>query len=76
MMIAFERLCEYKKYLKHSLDKHIGLMYNKIWNFHVIFNKHSELSIKQQKGIMLNLLSDSWNYEKKGPYRTDEQVKL
>ena len=30
MMIALERLCEYKKYLNHSLEEHIGVMYDKL----------------------------------------------
>ena len=33
MMIALERLCEYKKDPNHSLEKHIDVMYAKLWNF-------------------------------------------
>ena len=54
MMIALERLCEYKKDPHHSFDEHIGVMYDKLWNFHVIFNEHYELLVEQQMGIVLD----------------------
>ena len=46
MMIALERLCEYKKNPNHSLKEHIGVMYDKLCNFQVIFNKHYELLVE------------------------------
>ena len=49
----------------HSLEEHIGIMYDKLWNFHVTFNGHYELSVEQQMCIVLDSLSDSWDYEKK-----------
>ena len=64
-MIALERLCEYKKDPNHSLEEHIGVMYDKLWNFHVTFKEHYELSVKQQMGIVLDSLPDSWDYVKK-----------
>ena len=65
MMIALERLCEYKKDLNLSLEEHIGVMYDKLWSFEVIFNEHYELSVEQHMGILLDSLSDSWEYERK-----------
>ena len=65
MMISLERLCEYKKDLNLSLEEHIGVMYDKLWNFQVIFNEHYELSVEQQMGILLDSLPDSWEYERK-----------
>ena len=59
MMIALERLCEYKKDPNHSMEKHIGVMYNMLWNFQVIFREHYELSVEQQMGIVFNSLPDS-----------------
>ena len=47
MMIALERLCEYKKGPNHSLEEHNGVLYDKLWNFKVIFNEHYELSVEQ-----------------------------
>ena len=66
MMIALERLCEYNKVPNHSLEEHIGVMYNKLWNFHVTFNEHYELSVEQQMGIVLDSLPDL-DYEEKKP---------
>ena len=56
MMIA---LCEYKKDPNHSLEEHIGVMYDKLWNVQVIFNEHYALSVEQQMRIVLNSLFDS-----------------
>ena len=47
MMIALERLCEYKKGPNHSLEEHNGVLYDKLLNFKVIFNEHYELSVEQ-----------------------------
>ena len=47
MFGALERLCAYGKYLTHSLAKHIHVMYNKLWAFHVIYSEHYELSIER-----------------------------
>ena len=41
------------------------MMYDKLWNFHVIFNEYYELSVEQQMCIMLDSLPNSWDYEKK-----------
>ena len=30
MMIALERLCEYKKDPNHSMEEHIGVMYDRL----------------------------------------------
>ena len=59
MMITLEQLCEYKKDRDHSLEEHIGVMYDKLWNFQVIFNEHYELSVEQHMGIVLDSLPDS-----------------
>ena len=59
MMIALERLCEYKKDPNHSLEEHIGVMSDKLWNFHLTFNEHYKLSMEQQMEIVLDLLPDS-----------------
>ena len=56
MMIALERLCEYKKHPNHSLEEHIGVMYDKLWNFQVIFSEHYELSVEKHMGILLDSL--------------------
>ena len=40
MFGALERLCGYRKYLIHSLDEHIHLMYNKLWTFHVTYSEN------------------------------------
>ena len=48
MMIALERLCEYKKDPNHSMEEHIGVMYDKLWNFQMIFSKPYELSMEQE----------------------------
>ena len=47
------------------MEEHNGVMYDKLWNFHVIFNEHFELFVEQQMGIVLDSLPDSWDYEKK-----------
>ena len=54
-----------KKDPNHSFEEHIGVMYDKLWNFQVIFNEHYELSVEQQMGIVLNFLLDSWECERK-----------
>ena len=64
-MIALQQLYEYKKDSNHSLHEHIGIMYDKLWNFHVTFNEHYEFSVEQQMCIVLDSLPDSWDYEKK-----------
>ena len=58
MMIALEQLCEYKKDPNHSMEEHIGVMYDKLWNFQVIFSEHYELSMEQQMGIVHDSLPD------------------
>ena len=65
MMIALERLYEYKKDPNHYIEEHIGVMYDKLWNFQVIFNKHYELLVEHQMGIILDSLPDSWECERK-----------
>ena len=65
MMMALERLCEYKKDINLSLEEHIGVMYDKLWNFQVIFNEHYEVLVEQHMGILLDSLPDSWEYERK-----------
>lgn len=45
MMRALDRLERYKKRPNHSLHEHIGVMYNKMWTFHVRFNEHNELAM-------------------------------
>ena len=42
MMIALERLCQYKKDSNHYVEEHIGVMYDKLWNCQVIFSEHYE----------------------------------
>ena len=54
MMIALEQLCEYKKDPNHSMEEHVSVIYNKLWNFQVIFNEHYDLSVEQHIGIVLN----------------------
>ena len=44
---ALERLCAYRKDPTHSLTEHIHVMYNKLWTFHVTYNEHYELLVKQ-----------------------------
>ena len=46
MMIALERLGQYKKDLNYSLEEYIGVMYDMLWNFHVTFHKHYDLSVE------------------------------
>ena len=65
MMIALERLGEYKKDRNRYLEEHIGVMYDKLWNFHVTINENYELSVEQKMGIVLDSFPDSWDYEKK-----------
>ena len=65
MMIALKRLCEYKTDPNHSFHEHIGIMYDKLWNFHVTFNEHYELPMEQQMCIVLDSLHDTWSYKKK-----------
>ena len=57
MMIALERLCEYKKDSNHYMEEHIGVMYDKLWNFQVIFNEQYEFSVEQQMGDSARFLA-------------------
>ena len=75
MMIALERLCEYKKDPNHYMEEHIGVMYNKHRNFKMIFSEHYELSVEQQMGIVLDSLPDSWEYERKALLEEASDVK-
>ena len=40
-------------------------MHDMLWNFHVTFHKHYELSVQQQMWIVLESLPDSWENEAK-----------
>ena len=64
MMITLERLCEYKKDPNHSLEEHIGVVYDKLWNFQVIFSEHYELLVEQHMGIVLDSFPYSWECER------------
>ena len=64
-MIALERLGQYKKDPNHSLEEHIVVMHDMVWNFHVTFHEHYELSVEQQMWIVLDSLLDSWENEAK-----------
>ena len=66
MFGALKRLCAYRKDPTHSLAKHIHVMYNKLWTFHVTNSEHYELSVEQHMWIGLNSLLDSWEHERKG----------
>ena len=59
MLVALKRLCVYKNDPKHSLVKHIDVLYNKLWTFHVIYNEDYELTIEQQMWIVLDSFLDS-----------------
>ena len=60
MLGALEQLGAYKKDQTHPLDKHIHLIYNKLWTtFHVTYSEHYELSVEQQMWIVLDSLPDS-----------------
>ena len=58
MFGALEQLGAYKKDPTHSLDKHIHLINNKLWTFHVTYSEHYELSVEQQMWIVLDSLLD------------------
>ena len=60
MMIVLERLGQYKKDPNHSLEEHIGVMHDMLWNFHVTFHEHYELSVEQKMWIVLDSMLDSW----------------
>ena len=75
MMIALERLGQYKKDLNHSLEEHIGVMHDMLWNFHVTFHEHYELSVEQQMWIVLDSLPDSWENEAKALVKQSSKLK-
>ena len=64
-MITLERYVNIIKDPNHYLEEHIGVMYDKLWSFHVTFNKHYELYVEQQMCIVFDSLFNSWDYEKK-----------
>ena len=75
MMIVLERLDQYKKNPNHSLEEHIGVMHDMLWNFHVTFHEHYELSIEQQMWIVLDSLPDSWENEAKALVEQSSKLK-
>ena len=75
MMIALERLGQYKKDLNHSLEKHIGVMHDMLWNFLVTFHEHYKLSVEQKMWIALDSLLDSWENEAKALVEQSNKLK-
>ena len=65
MMIALGQLGQYKKDRNHSLEEHIGVKHDMLWNFHVTFHKHYELLVEQQMWIVLDSLPNSRENEAK-----------
>ena len=65
MFSTLKRLCAYRKDPTHLLTKHIHMMYNKPWTFHVTNNEHYELLVEQHMWIVLDYLPDSWEHERK-----------
>ena len=46
MMIILERFGQYKKDPNHSLEEHISVMHDMLWNFHVTFHEHYKLLVE------------------------------
>ena len=67
---------QYKKQKNHSLEEHIGVMHDRLWNFHVTsFHDYYKLSVKQKMWIMLDSLPDSWESEAKALVEQSSKLK-
>ena len=50
-------------------------MHDMLWNFHVTFHEHYELSVEQSMWIVLDSLPDSWENETKALIEQSNKLK-